>query len=196
MINQAGARPLVQRTTGLAWSTGVQSGNGARNEWVVVHYAKNVISGCSLAKAAREVPPGLLPRIILTAPLSHASRARGDGQARRVFVPVARRADELKIRPNIGAFLAARLTGEQGSISESRTSSGQRSALILVQWAALVILTVDKHTAEAGIAHLGKGYFLRSAGEGGHRPLKRQPLARAIDHPRVVTCPNFHRRLR
>jgi hypothetical protein len=131
----------------------------------VLTQAKVVILGCSLAKAAREVPPGLLPRIILTAPLSHASRAGGDGQARRVFVPVARRADELKIRPNIGAFLAARLTGEQGSISESRTSSGQRS-----------ILTVDQHTAEAGIAHLGKGYFLRSAGEGGHAAIEAPAL--------------------
>jgi hypothetical protein len=96
LLDQAGARPLVQRTTALAWSTGVQSGHGARNERVVVGHAKNVTLGCSLAKAAREVPPGLLPRIILMAPLSHASRARGDGQARRVFVPVARRADELK----------------------------------------------------------------------------------------------------
>ena len=33
--------------------------------------------------------------------------------------------------------------------------------------AALVILTVDKHAADAGAAHLGEGDLLR-AGEGGH----------------------------
>jgi hypothetical protein len=47
--------------------------------------------------------------------------------------------------------------------------------------AALVILTVYKHTAHTGGAHLAKGDFLRSAGEGGHGPLKRQPLAHAIE---------------
>ena len=32
------------------------------------------------------------------------------------------------------------------------------------------VLAVDEDAARAGVAHLGKGYFLR-AGEGGHAPM-------------------------
>jgi hypothetical protein len=58
-------------------------------------------------------------------------------------------------------------------------------------------LTVDKQSAHAGIAHLAKGYFLRSAREGGHRPWKPQPgprnrrdrLRSLPGHPRAYPNP-------
>jgi hypothetical protein len=48
-------------------------------------------------------------------------------------------------------------------------SLDHRSPLI-DRMAALVILTVDKHAADSGVAHRGEGGLPR-AGEGGHAPI-------------------------
>jgi hypothetical protein len=53
---------------------------------------------------------------------------------------------------------------------DSLTFVGPSLGANLGRMAALVILTVDKHAADAGVAHLGEGDLPR-AGEGRHAPI-------------------------
>jgi hypothetical protein len=79
-----------------------------------------------------------------------------------------------EVRPDVGALLAADLTSEQGLDIGQPDIVGPSSGTGRGRMAAPVILTVDKQTAHAGIAHLARGDFLWSAGEGGHDPAARE----------------------
>jgi hypothetical protein len=72
---------------------------------------------------------------------------------------------------HLGALLAAALACERGLDIGQPDTIGPSIAADRGRTAALVILTVDKQTARAGVAHLSKG-DLRRAGESGHAPLK------------------------
>jgi hypothetical protein len=45
------------------------------------------------------------------------------------------------------------------SMSDSRTWSGQRSALISTEWLASVVAAIDQHLTDAGFAQLADGEF-------------------------------------
>ena len=69
----------------------------------------------------------------------------------------------VEVRPDVDTSLAANLAGEPWlSRSDSRTSSGHLSALIVVQW-----LINRSGTANAGGAHFCEGDLLLAV-EGGH----------------------------
>jgi hypothetical protein len=51
---------------------------------------------------------------------------------------------------------------KRDSISDSRTSSGQSSPLIAVQWLAMVVGAVDQQAANPHFAHFAKRDFLRA----------------------------------
>jgi hypothetical protein len=60
---------------------------------------------------------------------------------------------------NSAPRLPQRLQVKFGSMSESRTSSGQPSALVSRLMAATVIPAVDQDVAHAGCAHFAEGDF-------------------------------------
>ena len=74
----------------------------------------------------------------------------------------------LKQRSDVGVLLAAGLAGEQRLDIGQPDIIGPSVSADRGRMAALVILTVDKQTAHAGVAHLSEGDLLRAAGEGGH----------------------------
>src|ERR1700730_1992344 len=78
-----------------------------------------------------------------------------------------RRLVPMEVRPDVTAEPPTSLAGEQRFDIGEPDTIGPSVGADRGRMAATIIAAIDKQTAHAGIAHLAKGYFLRSAGEGG-----------------------------
>jgi hypothetical protein len=78
----------------------------------------------------------------------------------------------VKIRPDVSAFLAARLAGKLGLNVRQPDVIRPLIAADRGRMAAAIMRAIDQNAANARCAHLSEGDLLR-AGEGGHAPLKR-----------------------
>jgi hypothetical protein len=67
-------------------------------------------------------------------------------------------------------------TGEQGLNIGQPDIIGPSIGVDRGRMAATKIAAIDQQAARAGIAHLAKGDFLRSAGEGGHAAIEAPDL--------------------
>jgi len=98
-------------------------------------------------------------------------------------LPITHRRDwrlvPMKVRPDVGASLAAGLADKPGLEIRKPDVISPLFRADRDRMAAMIIRAIDEHATNAHLAHLGEGDLLR-AGERGHAPLKRGRAPRTI----------------